>query len=174
MKRERELWKKCLSLPKKYLIWAGFNLEYDKADYLIEIWVDIILATIYTGVSILLMWNEAVDKEDLIVFGLNILCLGRAMINNFINAKEVTETRINLQQRREGNSHYHLNLRAIGTFLFIALITWCILFFEENSSILIRVFASLAMAVVLFNDYENNIVHAYHASIKQTDSDGGI
>lgn len=151
---------------KKYLAWAGFDLKEQKARFVIRLFFDFIAAVVYSGVSI---WLIIVQQADLVVLGLNILCLLRAVISSTISASEVTNKskNIDIESNCEKNSHYHKKAEFLAITFFYATMVWAALLYEGNeSSILIKLFASLAIGTVLINDIENMIACAYNATVE--------
>lgn len=162
---------------KKYLERVGFDLKAQKARFSIRLWVDTMAATTYSIVSILLI---AFQKADLVVLGLNILCLLRATINSMICASEVTN-RIrgsDIEKKHTINNHYRFRAGILTMSFIYTTIVWSLLSFYEyigelyygSSSdnviiSLIKVLTSIAILLVLYNDIENNLVCAYDASI---------
>lgn len=162
---------------RKYLKRVGFDLKVQKARFSIRLWVDTMAAATYSFVSIGLI---VLQKADLVVLGLNILCLLRATINSMICASEVTN-RIrgsDIEDKRTVNSHYRFRAGILTMAFIYTFIVWFLLsFFEhmgklyyESSSDnviiwLIKIITSIAIVLVLYNDLENNLVCAYDASI---------
>lgn len=163
----REKIKRLSATPKKYLEWAGFDVYEQKAKFVRRSFADVIVALIYSSVSILLI---VMQQADIIVLGLNILCLFRALISNTVSASEVTIKKNQLsdiEKKHERNSHYHNKARILATLLFFIVIIWWVLIYEKNfSTLLIKIFAGIAIFAVFLNDCEDNVVYAYNASIE--------
>ena len=156
------------NILKKYLRWAGFTLKAEKARFVVRFWMDMAVVTIYSVICIILIW---IQQADGIVLGLNILCLLRAIISNTILASEVTKKneKSDIEEKREKNGHYHSKALMMAVFFVIAVSVFVILWYEKNSaSFVIKFLAILAIAVVMLNDWEANIVYAYNASIEPT------
>ena len=165
---------------KRYLKWFGFALE-ENARFGLRIWADSIAAATYSAVSIVLI---VVQKADLVVLGLNILCLFRATINSTICASEVTNMirKADIESKCTVNNHYRTRGAVLLLSLLYTSLLWIILSFSKSAGQLyyeseagtaliwlIKAFASLAILFVLYNDLENNLVHAYGAYIKPID-----
>lgn len=149
--------------------WAGFVLKEKRARFLFRTILEIITAAMYTAISILLI---AIQQADIVVLGLNILCVLRALLNNTMCASEVTikSQTLDIECKREKNSHYHVKAKVFAVFLILVVITWVTLVYEKNgSTLLIKIFAALSIFVVFLNDWENALVYAYNASIEPAD-----
>lgn len=157
---------RILTFPKSYLEWAGFHIKELKPRFLVRICADAVAAMTYSFVSIAFIW---IQKADLVVFGLNLLCLFRAMINNTILASEVTSKRkkTDITQKQKTNKYYHVKAGFLMVCFVFSVVIWTILIYESNNTtILIRFFASVSILLVLINDGENMAVCAYNASIE--------
>lgn len=158
--------KKISTFPKSYLEWAGFSIKALKPRFLGRISADAVAAMIYSFASVVLIW---IQHADLVVFGLNILCLFRAIINNTILASEVTLKSKNpdIAHKQKKNRYYHVKAGFLITCFVFSVVIWTVLLYEgNNTTILIRFFASISILLVLINDSENMAVCAYNASIE--------
>ena len=101
----------------------------------------------------------------MIVLGLNIICLLRALIENTISAAEVTDSKrkTGIQEKHEGNSHYHYKECIMCVIFLLTVIFWIGLFIEP-SNLFTKLLATIAIFVVCCNDCENIVIYAYDAS----------
>lgn len=155
----RKVSNKC----SNYLIWANFTLGRDTPRYKKRLYVDALLAIAYAIISVVLIWLQ---KADMIVLGLNIICLLRVLIQNTISASEVTELKrkAGIQEKHEGNSHYHIKECVICVVFSITVVFWGALFIEP-SNLFTKLLATIAILIVCCNDCENIVIYAYDASI---------
>ncbi len=153
-------------IPKQHLQLLGFILEREKARFRGLLFFDVIVALIYSGCSIYLI---AKQKADLIVLGLNILCLLRATINNAIKSSEITNKykTADIAQKVKNFSYYHIKTAVLASFFVSDVIVWVVLSSEPNNiTELIKILTYIAIGLVWLNDWENASVYAYSADIK--------
>lgn len=102
-------------LLKSYLEWANFNkIRNTPPKYIAPLLLDFFIALLYAFASIVLI---CIQDASIIVFGLNIVCLLRAILSNIVNASKVTESKcdVAVNKKHEGNSHYHYKVCILGT-----------------------------------------------------------
>lgn len=145
---------------------VGFSINESKARYLLRSWFDFIAVIIYAIGSIYAIWKA---EADLVVLGLNSLCLLRSGISNSFFASEVTKKykKLDIEASVGRNSHYHISAAVLLFLSFLIIGTWWMLYYElGESNNIIKSYSSFAILMVLFNDIEKNVVYAYNASIE--------
>ena len=155
---------------KDYLEWANFNIKNPSPQYKLPLLCDFSVALLYTAISIVLI---CMQKASVIVYGLNILCLVRALISNIISASKVTNSIVGaeIDKKHEGNSHYHIEVYILGSVFFMAMLLLLALL-KEQSGLIIKLFTSLVIVVVFVNDCEDMVVCAFDAEINRAKTDG--
>ena len=153
-------------LLKRHLIWAEFDFKYSCPRYTIRLWIDAVFAILYTIISIVVIFMQ---KADMIVLSLNTLCLFRTFIHNTISASEVTDTR-SVDSKCGRFNYYHIKAALIFGAALIYGLVWCCLKYSVVDWV-IRVFASVALVVVLLDDLDELIIYAYGCTYIE---DGGV
>lgn len=146
---------------KIYLKRKKFILGIDTPRHSKILWTDAIVAFIYSAVSMILIW---LDGADVIVLGLNILCLIRAIISNKLNEYD-TDT--------EKYNRYSIRIIIICMAAFYSIVVWCILMLEFIKAIpismisiyILKIFTTIAILVVLGNDWEDIVIYAFSATV---------
>lgn len=160
---------KFSEICKNYLKWVNFTLGRDTPRHSKMLWTDAIVAMIYSGVSVYLVWHQG---TDVIALGLNILCVIRAIISSKLKAYEVVESR-NIESGLGKYSHYHNKTIGMCVAAIFSTVIWLILVLNQikitNASVtdiqILKVFTTIAAIIVLVNDWEDIVIYAYEATV---------
>lgn len=164
-----------LQLPKKYLVQVGFVLNEPRAHFVKRLFSDTLAAAIYSITSIVLIM---IQKADLVVLALNILCLFRATMHNTICATKITDKSqsVGIDKQKCAKYYYHIKAAVLASTFFFDTLVFCIILYDKtfnisdaspqnNFTLFIKIFASIPIILVLCNDIENNLICAYDATI---------
>ncbi len=165
-----EFLEKC----KNHLKRAHFTLGQETLKHNRIVWIDIFFAFVYSLVSLYSIWTQ---KVDVIVLGLNILCVIRAIISNELSACKITdliETSGNIENTYAGGyNHYHYEAIGMCLTTVYSIIVWLVLLLatinvNTSSKELIcicRIFASITIFIVFVSEFEDILVYAYDAKV---------
>ena len=147
-------------LLRKYLKRRNFKMGSEMSQYKKRLLLDFIAALVYGTVSVVLI---CIQEAALVVLGLNILCIFRALMSTTISASEVTKKMEGAEVDKTCSSHYREKAILLGAFFFFAVVILVLLLFDF-SIVFTKVFASLAIGVTFLNDTDN-IICAYNAKL---------
>lgn len=135
------------------------------------LWTDAVIAFIYSAVSVILIW---LNIADIIVLGLNILCLFRAMISNKLSEYEIIESS-DIENDFSKYSRYHIRIIIICIVTIYSILIWSIFVLKPTLvttileiGVLIKSSTSIAILVVLGNDWEDIVIYAFDATVRTT------
>lgn len=95
---------------KRYLVWAGFKLRNNIAEYRKRLILEVICCTVYSLVSIILIF---INEAETIVMWLNLICLFQVTIHNSIHASEIENKLEELNKKHKIFSYYHMKVAVI-------------------------------------------------------------
>lgn len=154
--------RKLTDLLKKHLTkCANLKLGCESARYSLRLTGNACLLLIYSMISIILLWLQS---ADLIVLGLNILCLFRSALTNTVNASEVNDSRSIDDITINRYTYYHIKSAVTIVASVFAFIVWCSLVFEHNT-LLTKVMATFMILLVCANDCEDIAIYAFKATV---------
>lgn len=154
---------------RKYLKNAGFNVQSERPQYLVRNIMDIVVAFIYSMISIGCVIN---DEASILVLFLNILCMCRTILRNTIKSSEMTDTirkimeSEDLEQKAIGKYHYYhkgLVQITLGVTILLIMIP---MNFNVMEEIIVKLLTYVIIGMIFLDDLENTCVSIFGAYIE--------
>lgn len=167
-------YEKVSSKLEKYLLWLRLERGENTPQFVKRLWADFGVAFIYGVVNLYLTWMQ---RTDLVILGLNMICLFRAIIGNTINIDKMkidSTDPINIEHY-EGNTHFHIKNYILIPFFVMAniFLGTIIAGHLDGNNEIVKWLITFLIILVFWNEGEEMLFCAYDV-IRKPDNENKV